>query len=126
MAVADVLVVDDDADLRAMLDLHLRSQGHEVRLAATAEEALLASAERRADVLLLDVGLEGRRGDELIRMLDRGLGRPRVLCLLSGVPETELIDLAAIHGVAHLRKPVDPDALRRLLWSAERPRMPAR
>jgi DNA-binding response OmpR family regulator len=126
MAVADVLVVDDDPDLRVMLDLHLRSQGHEVRLAATAEEALLASAERRADVLLLDVRLEGRRGDELIRMLDRGLGRPRVLCLLSGVSETELIDLAAIHGVAHLRKPVDPDALSRLLWAAERPNMPAR
>ena len=123
---ADVLIVDDDPDLRAMLDLHLRSQGHEVRLAASAEEALLASAERRADVLLLDVRLEGRRGDELIRMLDRGLGRPRVLCLLSGVPETELIDLAAIHGVAHLRKPVDPDALRRLLWAAERPHVPQR
>jgi DNA-binding response OmpR family regulator len=126
MAVADVLVVDDDPDLRVMLDLHLRSQGHEVRLAATAEEALLASAQRRADVLLLDVRLEGRRGDELIRMLDRGLGRPRVLCLLSGVSENELIDLAAIHGVAHLRKPVDPDALSRLLWAAERPNMPAR
>ena len=123
---ADVLVVDDDPDLRAMLDLHLRSQGHEVRLAATAEEALLASAERRADVLLLDVRLEGRRGDELIRMLDRGLGRPRVLCLLSGVPETELIDLATIHGVPHLRKPVNPDALSRLLWDAERPNVPAR
>lgn len=126
MAVADVLVVDDDPDLRAMLDLHLRAQGHEVRTAASAEEALLASAERRADVLLLDVRLEGRRGDELIRMLDRGLGRPRVLCLLSGVPETELIDLAEVHGVAHLHKPVDPEALGRLLGTAERPSVPSR
>jgi DNA-binding response OmpR family regulator len=124
--VADVLVVDDDPDLRVMLDLHLRAQGHEVRLAASAEEALLASAERRADLLLLDVRLEGRRGDELIRMLDRGLGRPRVLCLLSGVAEDELLDLAAIHGVAHLHKPVDPEALRRVLVAAERPRVSAR
>lgn len=122
---ADVLVVDDDADLRVMLDLHLRAEGHDVRLAASAEEALLASAQRRADVLLLDVRLEGRRGDELIRMLDRGLGRPRVLCLLSGVAEGELLDLAAIHGVTHLRKPVDPAALRRVLVAAERPRMPS-
>lgn len=123
---ADVLVVDDDPDLRVMLEVHLRAQGHDVRLAATAEEALLASAERRADVLLLDVRLGGRRGDELIRMLDRGLGRPRVLCLLSGVAPDELLDLAAVHGVAHLRKPVDPAALDRVLWSAERPRVPAR
>jgi DNA-binding response OmpR family regulator len=124
--VADVLVVDDDPDLRVMLDLHLRAQGHEVRLAASAEEALLASAERRADLLLLDVRLEGRRGDELIRMLDRGLGRPRVLCLLSGAGEGELVDLAAIHGVAHLRKPVALEALRRVLVAAERPRVSAR
>jgi CheY-like chemotaxis protein len=124
--VADVLVVDDDPDLRTMLDLLLRSKGHRVRLAATAEEALLASAERRADLLLLDVRLEGRRGDELIRMLDRGLGRPRVLCLLSGLAEDELIDLAAIHRVAHLSKPVDPDALERLVAAAEGPRVPTR
>lgn len=123
---ADVLVVDDDADLRVMLELHLRAQGHAVRLAANAEEALLASAQRRADLLLLDVRLEGRRGDELIRMLDRGLGRPRVLCLLSGVEEGELVDLAAIHGVAHLHKPVDPTALRRVLVTAERPHVSAR
>ncbi len=123
---ADVLVVDDDHELRVMLDLHLRSQGHEVRVAASAEEALLASAERRADLLLLDVRLEGRRGDELIRMLDRGLGRPRVLCLLSGVAEDQLLDLAAVHGVAHLRKPVDSEALRRVVAAAERPRVPAR
>ena len=123
---ADVLVVDDDPDLRVMLDVHLRAQGHEVRLATSAEEALLASAQRRADLLLLDVRLEGRCGDELIRMLDRGLGRPRVLCLLSGVAHEELVDLAAIHGVAHLHKPVDPAALRRVLWAAERPRVPVR
>lgn len=119
---ADVLVVDDDPDLRVMLDLLLREQGHRIRLAATAEEALLASAERRADLLLLDVRLAGRRGDELIRMLDRGIGRPRMLCLLSGLAEEELVDLAAIHGVPHLRKPVDPAALRRMARASERSR----
>jgi CheY-like chemotaxis protein len=121
--VADVLVVDDDPELRVMLDLLLREQGHRVRLAASAEEALLASAERRADLLLLDVRLAGRRGDELIRMLDRGLGRPRMVCLLSGLPEDELVDLAAIHGVPHLTKPLDPAALRRIARASERPTM---
>lgn len=120
---ADVLVVDDDPGLRVMLDLLLRTQGHQVRLAASAEEALLASAERRADLLLLDVRLAGRRGDELIRMLDRGIGRPRMLCLLSGLPEKELVDLAAVHGVPHLTKPLDPAALCRMALAAERPRM---
>jgi CheY-like chemotaxis protein len=124
MPVADVLVVDDDAELRTLLELTLLAQGHQVRTAATAEEALLASAQRRADLLLLDVRLEGRRGDELIRMLDRGLGRPRVLCLLSGVSPAELAQLASIHGVRHLSKPVDPVELQRVVAAAERPVAP--
>lgn len=122
---ADVLVVDDDLDFRTMLDLLLRAQGHRVRLAATAEEALLASAQRRADLLLLDVRLEGRDGGELIRMLDRGIGRPRVLCLLSGLAEEELIELSTAHGVVHLPKPVDPAALRRVVAAAEPAGLPA-
>jgi CheY-like chemotaxis protein len=124
MPVADVLVVDDDDELRTLLELMLLAQGHQVRTAATAEEALLASAQRRADLLLLDVRLEGRRGDELIRMLDRGLGRPRVLCLLSGVSRAELAQLASIHGVRHLSKPVDPVELQRVVAAAERPVAP--
>ena len=124
MPVADVLVVDDDAELRTLIEVTLRSQGHEVRTAATAEEALLASAQRRADLLLLDVRLEGRHGDELIRMLDRGLGRPRVLCLLSGVAREELDQLASLHGVRHLHKPVDPVELQRVVAAAERPVAP--
>jgi DNA-binding response OmpR family regulator len=122
--VADILVVDDDAELRTLVEVTLRAQGHEVRTASSAEEALLASAERRADLLLLDVRLEGRHGDELIRMLDRGLGRPRVLCLLSGVSRSELAQLASIHGVRHLSKPVDPRELQRVVAEAERPMAP--
>jgi DNA-binding response OmpR family regulator len=125
MPVADVLVVDDDDELRALLEVMLAAQGHQVRTAASAEEALLASAQRRADLLLLDVRLEGRHGDELIRMLDRGLGRPKVLCLLSGGSRSELAQLASIHGVHHLSKPVDPVELQRVVAAAERPFAPA-
>lgn len=117
---ADVLVVDDDAEFRTLVDLHLRSEGHEVRCASSAEEALLAAAERRPDLLLLDVRLGGRDGGELIRMLDRGIGRPRVLCLLSGADEGELARLATFHGVAQLRKPVPVDALCQLAAAAGR------
>jgi DNA-binding response OmpR family regulator len=109
--VADVLIVDDDPSIRVLLELHLRAGGHHVRQAETVEEALLASVERRPDVLLLDVHLAGQRGERLIELLDRGLGRPHGLCLVSGMPEPELEVLAACNGVRYLTKPFEPAQL---------------
>jgi DNA-binding response OmpR family regulator len=106
--VADVLVVDDDPSTRVLLELHLRAGGHQVRPCATVEEALLASAERRPDLLLLDVDLAGQRGEQLLGLLDRGLGRPTLVCLVSGLEEAELAVVAATHGVQYLTKPLDP------------------
>lgn len=102
---ADVLVVDDDPDVRALLEVVLARMGHEVRAAATAEDALLRSAERRPDLLLLDLSLPGVDGDELLAWLDRGLGRPPALCLVSACPEEQLRRIAGRHGATYLRKP---------------------
>lgn len=102
---ADVLVVDDDPDVRALIELLLDRMGHDVRVAATAEDALLRSAERRPDLLLLDLSLPGLDGDELLTWLDRGLGRPPALCLISARPEDQLRRLAGRHGATYLHKP---------------------
>lgn len=102
---ADVLVVDDDADVRALLEVLLERMGHDVRMAASAEDALLRSAERRADLLLLDLSLPGIDGDELLVWLDRGLGRPTSLCFVSARPEEQLRRLAGRYGAAYLQKP---------------------
>lgn len=103
--VADVLVVDDDPDVRALLRILLTRMGHQVRTVADAEEALLRSAERRADLLLLDLSLPGIDGDEFLAWLDRGLGRPRSLCLVSARPEHQLRELAARYDASYLHKP---------------------
>jgi DNA-binding response OmpR family regulator len=116
--VADVLVVDDDPSIRLLLELHLRASGHHVRQVATVQEALLCSAERRPDLLLLDVHLAGQRGERLIELLDRGLGRPRRVCLVSGIPEPQLAVLAASNGVSYLTKPFDPVELSEVVAAA--------
>ena len=58
----DVLVVDDDEDIRVSLDRGLRLSGFAVRTAADGEAALLAVAGQRPDCIVLDVGLPGRDG----------------------------------------------------------------
>jgi two-component system response regulator PrrA len=67
----DVLVVDDDEDIRVSLDRGLRLSGFAVRTAADGESALRAVAGRVPDCIVLDVGLPGRDGVAVVEALRR-------------------------------------------------------
>jgi two-component system response regulator PrrA len=67
----DVLVVDDDEDIRVSLDRGLRLSGFDVRTAADGESALQAVAGRVPDCIVLDVGLPGRDGVAVVESLRR-------------------------------------------------------
>lgn len=58
-AAATIVVVEDDPDIADLLDLYLRRDGYEVFLAATGERGLEVIAQRRPDLVILDVGLPG-------------------------------------------------------------------
>ena len=63
----DVLVVDDDEDIRVSLDRGLRLSGFDVRTAADGEAALQSVAARVPDCIVLDVGLPGPDGVAVVR-----------------------------------------------------------
>jgi two-component system KDP operon response regulator KdpE len=67
-----VLVVDDEPQIRRTLAINLRARGCQVDLAATGEEALKVAADQRPDVVVLDLGLPGIDGLQVIHGL-RGL-----------------------------------------------------
>lgn len=64
-----VLVVDDEPQIRRALGTNLRARGYEVELAATGEEALVLAADTHPDVVILDIGLPGIDGVEVVRGL---------------------------------------------------------
>ncbi|MDQ4488680.1 response regulator [Sinomonas sp. ASV486] len=64
-----VLVVEDEAQFARALQINLRVHGYEALTAATGEAALEIAAERPIDVLVLDLGLPGIDGIEVIRRL---------------------------------------------------------
>ena len=64
-----VLVVDDEPQIRRTLRSNLSARGYDVRLAATGEEALDATAAELPDLVLLDLGLPGIDGVEVVRRL---------------------------------------------------------
>ena len=58
-----VLVVESDRDNRVSLGLILESNGHEVHLAETGEEAIAIAATQRPDIVVLDLGLRDMTGE---------------------------------------------------------------
>ena len=66
---AEIIVVDDDPDVRAMLADALEAAGHAVRAAADGEGLRRLVAERRPALVVLDVGLPGEDGFRLARWL---------------------------------------------------------
>ena len=64
-----VLVVDDDPSVRTLLEMVLQVEGFEVRCAPNGDRALEMIAERRPDVLLVDVMMPGIDGRALTRQL---------------------------------------------------------
>jgi DNA-binding NtrC family response regulator len=104
-AAASVLVVDDDPALRTLSRIVLELEGFEVREAVSVAAAEAAIAERRPDVVLLDVHLGLEASDALFARL-RAAGIP--VAAVTGTAEIsdyeEQVD-------ATLTKPFDPAAL---------------
>jgi len=61
----DVLIVDDEHDIRELVAGVLEDEGYQARTAADSDSALAALAERRPSLVLLDVWLQGSRLDGL-------------------------------------------------------------
>jgi CheY-like chemotaxis protein len=114
---ASILLVEDSADSRETLAEVLRLLGYQVRVAASAPEALALLAAWRPDAILSDIGLPGTDGCELmrqIRQLPEQAGVVAVAVTGYGTREDREAALAAGFD-AHLAKPLDLPALDRQL-----------
>jgi len=67
---SDVLIVEDEDDIREMIGGILEDEGYEARLTATSEDALAAVKARKPSLMILDVWLKGSSMDG-IELLDR-------------------------------------------------------
>lgn len=110
---ADILVVDDEADIRELVSGLLEDEGHAVRTAADSESALAAIRARRPSLVLLDIWMQGGGMDglellDLLKTLDPDLP----VIMISGHGNIETAVSALKRGAYDfLEKPFKSDRL---------------
>ncbi|MHC8520921.1 response regulator transcription factor [Rossellomorea sp. H39__3] len=103
----NILIVDDEADIRNMISIYLKNEGYEVLEAADALEAFDVLKENRVDLIILDVMMPGMSGVEACMTIRQSYNMP--IIFLSAKSE----DLDKIHGLAsgaedYVTKPFNP------------------
>jgi signal transduction histidine kinase len=110
-----VLVVDDNADAADSLAQLVRLFGHAAEVAYDGAAAVEKALAHPPDVLLCDLGLPGLTGYEVAGAVHAAHPRMRLIAV-SGYAQPEDITRAREAGFEqHRAKPLDPDAVRRLL-----------
>lgn len=115
-----VLVVDDEVDLLELTRISLELDGHEVHVAASAEEALTVLQREPIDVLLLDLRLPGMDGRDLLDHL-RESGRLddlRVIAVSAHASEDTRHEVEAAGASGYVVKPFSLDTLREAVGAA--------
>ena len=111
-----ILLIEDDADMREVLQMSLEAEGHEVAVAADGAEGLRAAAAMQPQVVLVDLGLPGLDGFEVARRLRDTLGSGSRLIALTGHGRSEDRERTAAAGFDdHLTKPIGAEAITALL-----------
>ena len=110
---ATLLIVDDDVNVRQVLEASLQSQGYLTLTARSGEEALVTVAQQTPDLILLDIMMPGLSGYEVARQLKGNSSTaPIPIIMLSGLgdPGARILGLEA-GAEDFLNKPVGSDEL---------------
>jgi CheY-like chemotaxis protein len=106
----NILLVDDDQDLRNLLAGALQEQGHQVTEASDGASALTALAGELPDIAVIDYAMPGMNGAELaLHIAERWPGLP--VLFASGFADVEAIEAAVGSTARVLRKPFRVDDL---------------
>lgn len=109
-----ILVIEDEPDLRDLLRMLLKGDGHHVTTApdGPAALALAAGGQIRPDLLLADLNLPGGMdGLHAAAALRTALARPLPVIVLSGDTSAGALQAIALQDCVHLSKPVKADEL---------------
>ncbi len=101
---AEILVIDDEPQIRKLLKISLESNDYKVTLAETGTEGLHLAANHTPDLIILDLGLPDKNGHELLKEL-REWYEKSIIILSVQDEETDIIKCLDNGATDYLTKP---------------------
>lgn len=105
------LIVEDDDDIRGLLEIVLSQMGFQVTSANTGADALVRARDLRPELITLDVGLPDMNGIEVLRAL-RTFSEDKIVMLTSRGQQSDVEAGMNAGATAYLVKPFRPASLR--------------
>ncbi|MEQ8472817.1 MAG: response regulator transcription factor [Marinoscillum sp.] len=101
---AEVLIIDDEPQIRKLLQISLESNNYKTTQAATGKEGLIMAANHPPELILLDIGLPDKSGHEVLMELREWYNRPVIIL---SVLDSELDIISALDNGAtdYITKP---------------------
>jgi two-component system, NtrC family, nitrogen regulation response regulator NtrX len=119
MSNARILVVDDEADIRELVQEILTEEGYTVGVAGTAAEARAACASQHPDLVLLDIWMPDTDGITLLREWQQTLGATLSVVMMSGHGTVETaVEATRLGALDYVEKPLSLAKLLRTVRSA--------
>ena len=108
-----ILVIDDNADTRLLLNARLKAHQYDTAFAADGMQAMVMARQVQPDVILLDLGLPGGDGWVVLERLKTNTAFSCIPVIIVSAEEPQRVEARALeHGAAaFLHKPVDSDRL---------------
>src|SRR5262252_2498270 len=105
-----VLVIDDEPQIRRLLSVTLEANGYRVLAAGNGQEGLVLAAQHRPALVILDLGLPGLSGQEVLRRLREWSEAPVIIL---SVQDDEAGKVAALDAGAddYVTKPFNTSEL---------------
>jgi DNA-binding response OmpR family regulator len=108
-----ILVADDDDDILLLVTTRLRRDGHDVVQANRGDDALALAREVKPALAVLDVGMPGLDGMEVLAAIraDESLAQTKVLLLTAKAQESDVRRGYESGADAYVKKPFSPTEL---------------
>jgi DNA-binding response OmpR family regulator len=115
-----VLIIDDDPDIRTVMEILLRKNGYEVETASRRENALEKLQEFRPSIILLDVLLSGSDGRDLCREIKAEEATRNTPVIMFSAHPGAADNIASYGADDFISKPFNADALLEKLRTQEK------
>ncbi len=100
----EILIIDDEPQIRKLLQINLESNDYKVIQAMTGKEGLMFAASHSPDLILLDIGLPDKSGHEILKDLREWFNKPIIILSVQD-SESDIVSALDNGATDYLTKP---------------------